>query len=126
MMRRAEICRLWTVTVSWLPRRPFPLPLAGEGALRGRITSDCPAPKGQGIARLVQRHLLHPQIANLADVKIVLAAAVDGVDEVEFLRGSPGPAELADHGAVKFGRAGRAAKEFNFVNAIDCRSENDL
>jgi hypothetical protein len=31
-------------------------------------------------------------------------------------------------GAVvgKFGRAGRTAKEFNFVNAIDCRSENEL
>ncbi len=26
----------------------------------------------------------------------------------------------------KFGKAGRTAKEFNFVNAIDCRSENDL
>jgi NHL repeat len=26
----------------------------------------------------------------------------------------------------KFGKAGRIAKEFNFVNAIDCRSENDL
>jgi hypothetical protein len=26
----------------------------------------------------------------------------------------------------KFGRAGRAAKEFNFVNAIDCRSDNVL
>ncbi len=26
----------------------------------------------------------------------------------------------------KFGRAGRAAKEFNFVNAIDCRTENGL
>ena len=26
----------------------------------------------------------------------------------------------------KFGRAGRTAKEFNFVNAIDCRSENNL
>jgi DNA-binding beta-propeller fold protein YncE len=26
----------------------------------------------------------------------------------------------------KFGKAGRTAKEFNFVNAIDCRSENNL
>jgi hypothetical protein len=26
----------------------------------------------------------------------------------------------------KFGKAGRTAKEFNFVNAIDCRSENSL
>jgi hypothetical protein len=26
----------------------------------------------------------------------------------------------------KFGRAGRVAKEFNMVNAIDCRSENEL
>ncbi len=26
----------------------------------------------------------------------------------------------------KFGKAGRTAKEFNFVNAIDCRNENDL
>ena len=26
----------------------------------------------------------------------------------------------------KFGKAGRTPKEFNFVNAIDCRSENDL
>jgi NHL repeat len=26
----------------------------------------------------------------------------------------------------KFGKAGRIAKEFNFVNAIDCRSENNL
>ena len=26
----------------------------------------------------------------------------------------------------KFGKAGRMAKEFNFVNAIDCRSENNL
>ena len=26
----------------------------------------------------------------------------------------------------KFGRAGRAAKEFNMVNAIDCRNENEL
>jgi DNA-binding beta-propeller fold protein YncE len=26
----------------------------------------------------------------------------------------------------KFGNAGRTAKEFNFVNAIDCRSENNL
>jgi hypothetical protein len=26
----------------------------------------------------------------------------------------------------KFGKAGRVAKEFNFVNAIDCRSENNL
>ena len=26
----------------------------------------------------------------------------------------------------KFGRAGRTAKEFNFVNAIDCRSENNV
>jgi len=26
----------------------------------------------------------------------------------------------------KFGKAGRTAKEFNFVNAIDCRSESNL
>jgi hypothetical protein len=26
----------------------------------------------------------------------------------------------------KFGRAGRLPKEFNMVNAIDCRSENEL
>ena len=26
----------------------------------------------------------------------------------------------------KFGRAGRVPKEFNMVNAIDCRSENEL
>ena len=26
----------------------------------------------------------------------------------------------------KFGKAGRTAKEFNFVNAIDCRGDNDL
>jgi hypothetical protein len=26
----------------------------------------------------------------------------------------------------KFGRAGRVPKEFNMVNSIDCRSENEL
>src|SRR5260370_15452554 len=51
---------------------------------------------------LMQRYLLKPQIADFADIEVVLAAAVDSVDEVEFLRGPPGLAELADHGAVQF------------------------
>src|SRR5262245_60738442 len=49
----------------------------------------------------MQRYLLDSQIGNLADVEVVLAAAVDGVDEVELLRGPPRPAKLADHGAVQ-------------------------
>src|SRR5260370_5546295 len=50
---------------------------------------------------LMQRHLLNPQIADFADKEVVLASAVDGVDEVEFLRGPAGLAEFADHGAVE-------------------------
>src|SRR5260370_11568271 len=49
----------------------------------------------------MQRYLLDSQIADLADIEVVLAAAIDGVDEIELLRGPPGLAELADNGAVE-------------------------
>src|SRR5258707_13598069 len=49
----------------------------------------------------MQGNPLDPQITNLADIEVVLAAAVDGVDEVELLRGPPGLAEFADHGGVE-------------------------
>src|SRR4051794_18339215 len=49
-----------------------------------------------------QRHFLDAPVAKLADEQFIVAAAVDGVDDVEFLRQTTGAAELADDPAVKF------------------------
>src|ERR1700752_3646990 len=50
---------------------------------------------------LLQRHSLHPEISDLADVERAFAATVDRVDGAELLRQLSRPAELADHRAVE-------------------------
>src|SRR5262249_31794289 len=50
---------------------------------------------------LANRELLHPEIADFADVKRVLGAAIDGVDGAELLRQFAGLAEPADHRSVE-------------------------
>ena len=40
--------------------------------------------------------------------------------------GWPTPPGRGDAKPCRFGRAGRIMKEFGAVNAIDCRSENEL
>src|SRR5258708_20554173 len=74
---------------------------------------------------LMQRHLLNPQIADFADKEVVLASAVDGVDEVEFLRGPPGLAEFADHGAVELQLIDLAG-DVDVVRRIGVRRVNHL
>src|SRR5688500_15272790 len=48
-----------------------------------------------------ERHFLHAPIAELADIELVLAAAVDGIHRPEFLQHLPRPPELADDPAVE-------------------------
>src|SRR5580698_6884636 len=50
---------------------------------------------------LMQGYLLHSPVADLAHVKLVVAAAVDGVDRAELLRQFARPAEFADDAAVQ-------------------------
>src|SRR5438105_1614147 len=47
------------------------------------------------------RELLHPEVADFADVERILGAAVDRVQRAEFLRQLTRPAELADHRPVQ-------------------------
>src|SRR5437867_8305306 len=48
-----------------------------------------------------QHDFLHPPVRQLANEQLVLAAAVDGVDNAELLRQLPGAAEFADDAPVE-------------------------
>src|SRR5436190_15142194 len=77
-------------------------------------------------ALLAHRQLLHPEIANLADIQRGFSAAVDGADAPELLEELPGAAEPADHrpvethlvnlaGRVEIGRGVRVRHEHHLV-----------
>src|SRR5689334_7324069 len=52
---------------------------------------------------LPQRQLLHAPVNQLADVQLVLAAAIDGVDRSELLRQLTRAAEAPDDAPIEFG-----------------------
>ena len=75
--------------------------------------------------------------SQIADVGVPQAICISGGATQYLYSSNSNDAESMDHGEIyklrltgqvvgKFGRAGKMPKEFGIVNAIDCRTENDL
>jgi DNA-binding beta-propeller fold protein YncE len=75
--------------------------------------------------------------SQIADVGVPQAICISGGATQYLYSSNSNDPESMDHGEIykirltgqvvgKFGRAGKMPKEFGIVNAIDCRTENDL
>jgi hypothetical protein len=73
----------------------------------------------------VQRQLLHPQIADLANIERIYVAAVNGIDRSELLQQLAGPAKLAGHRPVQTHSVDFTVA-VNVVWRIGIRDVNDL
>src|SRR4030081_1411753 len=73
---------------------------------------------------LVQHQLLHPEIADLANVECIFVATVDGIDSSELLRQLSGPAKLTRQRSVQT-HAVDFTIAVNVVWGIGIRDEQD-
>src|SRR3954463_6900510 len=81
--------------------------------------------RGNAASCLAQRQLLHPEVADFADVEDVLGSAIDRVDRAELLEQLAGPAEFADDRAVE-AHLGDLARGIEIVRRIRIRHVHHL
>src|SRR3954452_22436369 len=81
--------------------------------------------RGNAASCLAQRQLLHPEVADFADVEDVLGSAIDRVDRAELLEQLAGPAEFADDRAVE-AHLGDLARGIEIVRRIRMRHVHHL